>query len=189
MPGFEIAGWLEATPPAGVSADVKLNALTASTAAGADRSYVVLTLTRADTTGHIATVVDVTTPVKRAPVAAHAAATVTVNGAAVASGSLNVALVPAGSGETVIAARVTAEDGTTVTSAIPGDPGFEVSLDAVRREAGNDNGTVERGAKLHALVRRQASQRVPRQPREMAKCVLSDTETSGEEREGSGRGL
>ncbi len=43
--------------------------------------------------------------------------------------------------------------GWRLTSVVRGDPGFEVSLDAVRREAANDNGPVEHGAMLRALIR------------------------------------
>ncbi len=43
--------------------------------------------------------------------------------------------------------------GWRLTSAVPGDPGFEVSLDATRNEPANDNGPVEHGAMLRALIR------------------------------------
>ena len=41
--------------------------------------------------------------------------------------------------------------GWRLTSAVPGDPGFEVSLDATRRETANDN--AEHGAMLRAVIR------------------------------------
>ena len=41
--------------------------------------------------------------------------------------------------------------GWRLTSAVPGDPGFEVSLDATRREAANEN--AEHGAMLRAVIR------------------------------------
>ncbi len=43
--------------------------------------------------------------------------------------------------------------GWRLTSAVPGDPGFEVGLDATRREAENDNGEAEHGVMLRSLVR------------------------------------
>ena len=43
--------------------------------------------------------------------------------------------------------------GWRLTSAVRGDPGFEVSLDATRREAANDNGDAEHGVMLRSLVR------------------------------------
>ena len=43
--------------------------------------------------------------------------------------------------------------GWRLTSAVPGDPGFEVSLDATRREAANDNGKAEHGVMLRSLIR------------------------------------
>ena len=43
--------------------------------------------------------------------------------------------------------------GWRLTSAVPGDPGFEVSLDAVRREAANDDGPPEHGVTLRSLIR------------------------------------
>ena len=43
--------------------------------------------------------------------------------------------------------------GWRLTSAVEGHPGFEVSLDATRREPANDNGEPEHGAMLRALVR------------------------------------
>ena len=42
--------------------------------------------------------------------------------------------------------------GWRLTSAVPGDPGFEVSLDATRREAANDN-DAEHGVMLRSLIR------------------------------------
>ena len=42
--------------------------------------------------------------------------------------------------------------GWRLTSAVPGDPGFEVSLDATRREAANDN-EAEHGVMLRSLIR------------------------------------
>ena len=41
--------------------------------------------------------------------------------------------------------------GRRLTSAVPGDPGFEVSLDATRREAAN--AAAEHGAMLRAVIR------------------------------------
>ncbi len=43
--------------------------------------------------------------------------------------------------------------GWRLTSAVRGDPGFEVSLDATRREAANDNGSVDHGVMLRSLIR------------------------------------
>ncbi len=43
--------------------------------------------------------------------------------------------------------------GWRLTSAIEGDPGFEVSLDATRREPANDNGPPEHGIMLRSLIR------------------------------------
>ena len=43
--------------------------------------------------------------------------------------------------------------GWRLTSVVPGDPGFEVSLDAVRREAANDDGPPEHGVMLRSLIR------------------------------------
>ena len=43
--------------------------------------------------------------------------------------------------------------GWRLTSAVRGDPGFEVNLDATRREAANDNGEAEHGVMLRSLVR------------------------------------
>ncbi|MCY4382466.1 MAG: hypothetical protein OXE44_04875, partial [Nitrospinae bacterium] len=46
--------------------------------------------------------------------------------------------------------------GWRVTSAVEGDPGFEVRLDATRREAANDNGSgsgAEHGVMLRSLIR------------------------------------
>ena len=42
--------------------------------------------------------------------------------------------------------------GWRLTSAVPSDPGFEVNLDATRREAANDN-EAEHGAMLKSLMR------------------------------------
>ena len=42
--------------------------------------------------------------------------------------------------------------GWRLNSAVPGDPGFEVSLDATRREAANDN-VPEHGVMLRSLIR------------------------------------
>ena len=44
--------------------------------------------------------------------------------------------------------------GWRLTSAIKGDPGFEVNLDATRREAANSNKPAEHGAMLRAAIRR-----------------------------------
>ena len=46
--------------------------------------------------------------------------------------------------------------GWRLTSAVEGDPGFEVNLDAIRREAANDNGSpgnAEHGVMLRSLIR------------------------------------
>ena len=43
--------------------------------------------------------------------------------------------------------------GWRLTSAVRGDPGFEVSLDATRREPANDNGEAEHGVMLRSLIR------------------------------------
>ena len=43
--------------------------------------------------------------------------------------------------------------GWRLTSAVRGDPGFEVNLDAVRREAANDDGPPEHGVMLRSLIR------------------------------------
>ncbi|GEM_PF-3906383 len=46
--------------------------------------------------------------------------------------------------------------GWRMTSAVEGDPGFEVRLDATRREAANDNGPpgdAEHGVMLRSLIR------------------------------------
>ena len=43
--------------------------------------------------------------------------------------------------------------GWRLTSAVAGDPGFEVSLDATRREPANDNGPPEHGVMLRSLIR------------------------------------
>ena len=43
--------------------------------------------------------------------------------------------------------------GWRLTSAVEGDPGFEVNLDAIRREAANDNGEAEHGVMLRSLIR------------------------------------
>ena len=43
--------------------------------------------------------------------------------------------------------------GWRLTSAVRGDPGFEVSLDATRREAANDNGEAEHGVMLRSLIK------------------------------------
>ncbi len=43
--------------------------------------------------------------------------------------------------------------GWRFTPAVRGDPGFEVNLDATRREPANDNGPVEHGVMLRALIR------------------------------------
>ncbi len=43
--------------------------------------------------------------------------------------------------------------GWRLTSAVEGDPGFEVNLDAIRREAANDNGAPEHGVMLRSLIR------------------------------------
>ena len=43
--------------------------------------------------------------------------------------------------------------GWRLTSAVRGDPGFEVSLDATRREAANDDGKAEHGVMLRSLIR------------------------------------
>ena len=43
--------------------------------------------------------------------------------------------------------------GWRLTSAVPGDPGFEVSLDATRREPANDDGPPEHGVTLRAAIR------------------------------------
>ena len=105
--------WLEATPVAAMSADAGLSTLTATAAASAGGTYTALSLTFG-TTGYTGTVALTTTHVKLTPTAAHAAATITVNGAAVDSGSSSAAIALAGSGETAISVRVTAEDGVTV---------------------------------------------------------------------------
>ena len=42
--------------------------------------------------------------------------------------------------------------GWRLTSAVPNDPGFEVSLDATRREVANDN-DAEHGVMLRSLIR------------------------------------
>ena len=43
--------------------------------------------------------------------------------------------------------------GWRLTSAVPGDPGFEVSLDATRRETANDDTPAEHGIMLRAVIR------------------------------------
>ena len=43
--------------------------------------------------------------------------------------------------------------GWRLTSAVPGDPGFEVSLDATRREAANGNEPPEHGVMLRGAMR------------------------------------
>ena len=43
--------------------------------------------------------------------------------------------------------------GWRLTSAVRGDPGFEVSLDATRREAANANEPAEHGVMLRSLIR------------------------------------
>ena len=43
--------------------------------------------------------------------------------------------------------------GWRLTSAVRGDPGFEVSLDATRREAANDNGEADHGVMLRSLIK------------------------------------
>ena len=43
--------------------------------------------------------------------------------------------------------------GWRMTSAVEGDPGFEVRLDATRREAANDDGPPEHGVMLRSLIR------------------------------------
>ncbi len=43
--------------------------------------------------------------------------------------------------------------GWRLTSAVRGDPGFEVNLDATRREPANDNGSVEHGLMLRGSIR------------------------------------
>ena len=43
--------------------------------------------------------------------------------------------------------------GWRLTSAVRGDPGFEVNLDATRREPVNDNGSVEHGVMLRGAIR------------------------------------
>ena len=43
--------------------------------------------------------------------------------------------------------------GWRLTSAVRGDPGFEVGLDATRREAANDDGEAEHGVMLRSLIR------------------------------------
>ena len=43
--------------------------------------------------------------------------------------------------------------GWRLNSAVEGDPGFEVSLDATRREPANDNGEPEHGVMLRSLIR------------------------------------
>ena len=43
--------------------------------------------------------------------------------------------------------------GWRLTSAVRGDPGFEVSLDATRKEAANDNGPAEHGVMLRGAIR------------------------------------
>ena len=43
--------------------------------------------------------------------------------------------------------------GWRLTSAVRGDPGFEVNLDATRREAANDNGPAEHGLMLRGAIR------------------------------------
>ena len=47
-------------------------------------------------------------------------------------------------------------NGWRLTSAVRGDPGFEVNLDAMRRESANDNGAdvpVDHGVMLRAAIR------------------------------------
>ena len=43
--------------------------------------------------------------------------------------------------------------GWRLTSAVPNDPGFEVGLDATRREPANDGGPMEHGVMLRSLIR------------------------------------
>ena len=43
--------------------------------------------------------------------------------------------------------------GWRLTSAVRGDPGFEIGLDATRREAVNDNGEAEHGVMLRSMIR------------------------------------
>ena len=43
--------------------------------------------------------------------------------------------------------------GWRLTSAVEGNPSFAVSLDAIRREAANDNGEAEHGVMLRSLLR------------------------------------
>ena len=119
--------WLEATPRARKSADANLNALRAEAAVGADGTYAPLALTPADAAGYTATVADAATRLKLTPVAAYAAATVTVDGAAVASGFASAAIALAASGETIIAVRVTAEDGSA--------QGYTVTVTRLTRDA------------------------------------------------------
>ena len=43
--------------------------------------------------------------------------------------------------------------GWRLTSAVRGDPGFEVNLDATRREAANDSAPPEHGVMLRSTIR------------------------------------
>ena len=54
--------------------------------------------------------------------------------------------------------------GWRLTPAVTGDPGFEVNLDATRREPTNDNAPPEHGVILRSLVRWQGAGRCAHAP-------------------------
>ncbi len=118
------------TPSAGPSPNANLGALTATWSSGS--GYASLALAPAfdaGTTAYTATAPNAATHVKVRPTAAHAAASVTVNGTTVSSGQESAAI-PLGTPGSRIAIEVTAEDGTTKDYSVEVSRRAAVTLDA-----------------------------------------------------------
>ena len=99
-------------PPA--SSNANLSGLRASTATSASGTFTTLNIGSfaASTTSYSATVDDTITHAKLRPTAAHSAATITVRGSGVTSGSASNAIALR-TGANILTVRVTAQDGTT----------------------------------------------------------------------------
>ena len=118
------------TPSAGPSPNANLGALTATWSSGSGYASLALAPAFAEgTTAYTATAPNAATHVKVRPTAAHAAASVTVNGTTVSSGQESAAI-PLGTPGSRIAIEVTAEDGTTKDYSVEVSRRAAVTLDA-----------------------------------------------------------
>ncbi len=112
--GYLSSAWVTVSNQVPRSANADLSGLTASAAESADGTFSALDIGTFSlaTTSYAATAPHATTHVKLTPTVAHAAASVTVDGTAVNSGS-DSGVIALEVGANAITVRVTAEDGTT----------------------------------------------------------------------------